>query len=103
MDNISENSDGTPDSDHYAAVHDWDSGEHVVVSVAEALADHTGIPARELPPLYDSVDTDALDGIARTLDSDGADGRASVTFSVLESEYLVTVHADGGVEIDEQA
>ena len=102
MENISGNGDGKSDSDCYAALHDWDSCEEVVVSVAEALADRTGVPAHELPPLYDSVDPDALDGVARTLDSDGTDGRASVTFPALESDYLVTVHADGGVEIDEQ-
>ena len=101
MGNISGNADGESDSDCYAALHDWDSGEQVVVSVAEALAEHAGVPVHELPPLYDSVDPDALDGVARTLDADAADGRASVTFSALE-DYLVTVHADGGVEIDEQ-
>lgn len=47
------------------------------------------------------MNPDALDAVARTLDPGGHDGPASVTFSALESEYIVTVYADGGVEIDE--
>lgn len=90
----------SPDS--YVAVHDWNADEQVAVTVAEALAEHAGVPVVELPPLYDSVDTDALDTLVRTLDPEGSDGQSCVTFSARDSAYLVTVHADGGVEIDEQ-
>lgn len=85
----------------YAAVHDWDCDEQVVVTVVEALAEHAGVPAHEIPPLYDSVDPEALDAVVRTLDPEVVGGRVRVTLSILDSEYVVTVHADGGVEIDE--
>lgn len=94
--------DSNSSPEPYVAVHDWESDEQVTVTVAEALAEYTGVPAYELPPLYDSVDPDALDAVIRTLDPEGAEGRSCVTFSALNSDYLVTVHADGGVEIDEQ-
>jgi hypothetical protein len=54
-----------------------------------------GLSAREplaLAPLYDFIDSDALDSLFRS-----SDGEASVSFTYAEHE--VTVHSDGEVTV----
>lgn len=86
-----------PDSNQYSTRHDWESDRRIAITITEALADHAGVSPLELPPLYDSIDPEALDSLVRGPD---AEGQAHVTFPVAGSEYHVTVHGDGGIEID---
>lgn len=120
MSEISGTTPADPSSNCYTVVHDWDEDGHLAVTVAEALADCSGVPTDELPALYDVVDTDALDAILRPgeterpatagrpvtagqHDSVRPSGAQLVSFAVPELDYAVTIHADGRVEVTERA
>ena len=60
-------------------------------SIVDAVAAATGSPPSELPPLYDAVDTGALD---RFFDSTA---HSTVTFRYLD--FRVTAAGDGTVEV----
>lgn len=63
--------------------------EQVILAVAET----TGTDPLDLPPLYDTIDSDALD----TLADDMTTGTISFTYV----GYDITVHSDGTATIDE--
>lgn len=71
---------------------DADATVHGVVT---AIADQTGVDVLDLPPLEDSVDTDAL---AALLDSGSA---PKVEFPY--DGHAVTVDADGRVRVADEA
>lgn len=96
------------------ATHDWDADGHVAVTIAETLAACSGVSADELPPLYDVVDTDALDAILRPREGERRPTRPSietsrphvdcggvnrVSFVVTELDCSVTIRADGRIEV----
>ncbi|WP_436932787.1 HalOD1 output domain-containing protein [Halosimplex halobium] len=73
------------------------SSGQVSIDVIEAIADETGTdPLRLEPPLYEVVDTDALDAIYES-------GAATVEFEydghsvVIDDDGTVTVDGEGGV------
>lgn len=68
------------------------------LAVVDAVADAEGVDATELsPPLYDAIDTDALDKLfAATRLNEGMSGH--VAFSYLG--YDVTVTDDGLVSLE---
>jgi len=59
--------------------------------VAEVVATRTDRDVLELPPLYDSIDPDALDTVCSGLES------GSITFQY--AGHDVTVHADRSIEL----
>lgn len=59
--------------------------------VIQAVAASTDTDPLELPPLYDRLDSDALDAVVRGLDN------GTVQFRYVG--HTVTVHSDGSVEI----
>ncbi|OAQ52985.1 hypothetical protein HTG_09145 [Natrinema mahii] len=68
--------------------------DSISLRVIDALADATNTDARELEPLYDVVDPEALDQLVQS--GSGADVR-------VEFEYhgmLVEVRGDGTVTVD---
>lgn len=62
-------------------------------TVVEAVAEATGDDPLEMRPLYDTVDTDALDTVFEPTGGalDGRSGRVSFRFNGCD----VTVHSDG--------
>lgn len=62
------------------------------VAVVEALSEATGVPADDLPPLYEYVDTDALNGLF-----EGRRTTGFVRFQV--GSWVVLVHADEYVRV----
>ena len=64
--------------------------ERVVLEVADA----TGSDALELPPLYGTVDPDALDALV--------DGTANGGVSFTYARHDVTVTTDGRISLDER-
>lgn len=50
--------------------HDF-AGESATVAVVEAIAAVLGTEPIELPPLYDAIDTDALDALYESHDGEG--------------------------------
>lgn len=101
MDSDRTNSSEGLDPIHIAR-HDWEASDSVVVTVARALADCDAVEPDELPPLYESIDTDALDALFRRSGHTDRDRDAFVRFSIPDSTYLVTVRADGCVCIAER-
>lgn len=69
-------------------------GANVPVSTAviEAISSLSGRSALDLPPMYSTIDPDALDALFEDRLTDG-----NVTFRY--ADHLVTVHADRTIEI----
>lgn len=61
--------------------------------VVQTIADREGVDPTELPPLFESVDPDALDALLRRDDTAGA----QVTFT--HHGHEVTVRSDGRVSL----
>lgn len=77
--------------------HDWDSDTELITTLFEGLEEVVGQKTlMELPPLYDSVDPDALSKLF-------APGRQSgPTRGVIQfnfAEYQVAIHATGEIVI----
>lgn len=66
---------------------------NVSTRVIQALADSTGTDAGNLPPLYESVDPDALVRLVESLD----DPKGSIKFS--HADHRLLISADGGVAV----
>lgn len=82
-----------PDFDAYRGTFDTDDVNASTV-IVEAIAGIDHRDPMDLEPLYDSIDTDALDSIVANAD------RAAVSVSFVAENYRVTVHGDGSYEIE---
>jgi hypothetical protein len=71
--------------------------DRVTPAVLEALEEVTGTDRLELPPLYETIDTDALDRLFASLS--GADDVEPATFQFTYAGHRVTVTADGDVTV----
>lgn len=87
-----------PSTGRTYAVHDWGSDEPISYTVVMALAAVRGTDPTELPPLYDSIDVDALDELFAPSPADDADGDGSITFT--HADHEVVIYADGWITID---
>lgn len=70
-------------------------------AIIEAVADHAGIDPTELPPLYESVETDALEALFRSFPDGPLRQEGDVTFSY--AGYLVQVTADRAIEVTSES
>lgn len=76
------------------------SGEQVsqdiIYDIVEAVAEHRGVAVCELPPLYETIDTEALNSFLQCFD--GTDDRSrSVEFTYCG--YRVSVNSAGRVRV----
>ncbi|EMA59365.1 hypothetical protein C469_12071 [Halorubrum lipolyticum DSM 21995] len=78
----------------------WDDSGSPSTAVVEAVATATGRDPLEMPPLYDTLDVDALDGLL-TADRTGDDGTVAVSFRY-DGAY-VWVDSGGAIEVDPDA
>lgn len=83
-----------PDTDVYNAQFD-STQTNASTAVVEAVAAVRHCDPMDLEPLYNSVDTDALDAII-----DGSDG---VSVSLVASGLRVTINCDETIEIEPPA
>lgn len=74
--------------------HEWSSWSTLANSVAELLADLTGGVPAEIPPLYESVDRDAVEAVL--LDPDGVP-REMASISFVHLGYELTIHGTGEI------
>lgn len=74
------------------------NADRVSTLVLEALEEVTGTDQLDLPPLYETIDTDALDRLVASLDGTEGDGRAVLEFSY--AGHCVRITADGDVAVD---
>lgn len=68
-------------------------GETASARVIRTVADTTATDPLELPPLYETIDPDALDALVEDMTS------GTISFSYIGRD--ITVHSDGTVTIDE--
>lgn len=82
-------------SERRAAVASAGTGEESPPShrIIESLAARTGRAIDELPQLYHVIDPEALD---RLFESSLLDGHLSFEYA----DHVVTIHADGRIDID---
>lgn len=66
--------------------------DELVHAIVTTIADSEGVDPTKLPPLYDAIDTDALDTLFRSSEWYG-----TVVFSYLG--YEITAHSCGDVTV----
>ncbi|AEH36407.1 HalOD1 output domain-containing protein [Halopiger xanaduensis] len=66
---------------------DCDDNEPITVAVIDAVSRVAGVAPTALPPLYETIDPDALDGVFDAGSSDGESVR--VAFSYADHEVVV--------------
>ncbi len=75
------------------ARHDWDARVDLSTRLVEAVTAHTGLDAETVPPLFESIDTDAVTDLLAPLTIDGRRAREEhmeVHFEWAGHELLVT-------------
>jgi len=78
----------------YRTTHDWADQEEVVSSIVDAIAVATEEDALQLPPLYGTIDPDALDDL---FGPSPTTANASVRFE--HGDCTVVVTNDGRISI----
>lgn len=71
-------------------------GESPTVAIVEALEDATGVDQQELPPLFESIETDALDMLFGG-ERRPEDGGTILRFRV--DTWIVFVHSNGQISV----
>lgn len=84
-------SDTSGTTDHWVPIARFQPGERDDLSavIVSAVEEHTGRDAAEFPPLYDSIDADALAALCRRPDGSPRDG-VQVRFFYAGNELAVT-------------
>lgn len=72
--------------------HDWTQSDQPSVTIIEAVAAATDRTPTDLPPLQDTLDTDALDTLLN-----GQSSSATVSFRY--ADIAVSVHGNGSIAI----
>jgi hypothetical protein len=79
----------------HRSVFHLDESDDPIVAIVEAVAALEGVDTTDLQPLYDAIDPDVIDTVARS--DDDADRQARFEYC----GYEITVRADGSVLVDE--
>lgn len=85
---------GEPTAAVHRGYHEWNGRHSLTNSVAELLAELAGEDPTEIPPLYESVDMDAVEAVL--LDPDGTP-REKASISFAHVGYEVTLHGSGEI------
>lgn len=88
---------GRTDAETHRTRCDWGERDGLLVAVTRAISEVTGTGPPDLPPLDESVDTDALRALFRPTRAGPIRSRGSVTFG--HAGCRVTVHATGRVVV----
>lgn len=86
---------------------DWSAANHdsvnssatLTAAIVRSVADREGTDPMALPPLYDSVDVDALARVVASMDTESTAGRVRFSYC----GYIVTVDAAGQVTVDDES
>lgn len=87
---------GESDQSVFSIYFDWDEDRKPSTTIVESVAMARGCSPTELQPLYDVIETEALDTI---LGMDGSKPGKSVRLSFRYAEVNVLVDSDAGIEI----
>lgn len=72
--------------------------ELMSLRVVEKIADREGVPSSELsPPIYNVIDTDALDSLYNSMSSD----RVKPTLEFTYKDYFIQIDSGGQVHVEE--
>lgn len=83
-----------PHTGAYHSTHDWDSDEPLTSTVMELILALTGEEPASGPPLWETIDPDALNQL---FGSDGRVSQSSARLTFYHQRYTVTVQRDGHV------
>lgn len=72
-------------------------GASIAMTVIQEVAEAEGVGPRELPPLQESIDADALERLFSRTSTDDEPAVIEVTFRYCG--YTVSVTSDGAVEV----
>lgn len=78
------------------ARYERESNHTLLETIVDALAEAEGVGVTELPPLYDTIETEAL---SQLLENNRGNGDAQTLVSFAVDDWNVFVHADGRVRI----
>ena len=92
MKHTNDGEDGPAGGEKLLAYVGHSEGVPATTRVVEAVASASDTDATELPPLHDSVDTDALNAL---FDSGGPDSDRSLRVSFVYHGYSVRIDRDG--------
>jgi hypothetical protein len=85
-----------PSTETYRTVYDRNRQESLTMTVLTAVSAVAGVDETALPPLFDTVSPDALEGIFEpTQNSQRSRGRLTIPYA----GFLVTIHADGEITL----
>lgn len=82
----------------YRAEYEWETDLSLSTTLGVVIDAVSDVPATDRPPLFHSVDTDALD---RLFEPIGGNNRDHIAGKVVfpYCEFLVTVHGDGEIQL----
>lgn len=75
---------------------EWNERVSPVMAVVNTVAAVTGRDPLDMPPLYEYVETDALDALAR---SGATDANEAVAIRFLYEDHSVLVESTGNIEV----
>lgn len=87
-----------PDGTTHHLSHQWDSDNSVSETILDAVAKYAAVSRESLPPMNESINTDALDSLFET-GSGSTTTPGCVTFSYYE--YTVVVQSTGQIFLRE--
>lgn len=90
------NSEVSP-STHSLEQFDWMHNESVCAAVVQAVAAVSDTSPTNLPPLYETINTDALDALLEAERQTAADATIDVSFRYDDYEVVVSSDGDGHV------
>jgi len=69
----------------------------VSIQIVEAVAETAGVDPLELPPLYETIDPEAIDALIADLEAGQSTSADIIKFAY--ADHMVTVHSDQTVEV----
>jgi len=90
-----------PTTGTYLVVHDWQADEPLSTTLVTSVAAILEADTSELPPLFDRVDSDALNQIFDPIESTDA-GRESGRIMFPYCGFFLTIHGNGEIWIQTQ-
>jgi hypothetical protein len=111
MNDPGDNGGGTPfdgaasneigEGDRFYAAHERSSDRTLCGAIVDAVSAVSGESPTQLPPLHDSIDTDALENLVYGTDPRPNSERSKVSVSFQFAGTLVTASSDGTIVVDE--
>lgn len=73
------------------------TNQRISVQIVEAVAETAGVDPLELPPLYETIDPEAIDALIA--DSEAGQSTSPDVIKFAYADHMVTVYGDQTVEV----